>query len=187
MPAVIFLDLETTALLNPFTNAPPPRSHILELGMLAVDCQTLRELGAYETCLKVPSGFMGDLHPDVLEMHTNSGLLEAVRDQRSYLKREAGGWPELWECEAEALAFIHAHGAFGGPIGGFGPTFDLAWLRRDMPGLMAAFNHRCFDCNWPWQLQEWICGRVGGKKQVAHRALADCRSAVQTVRTFLGG
>ncbi len=181
MSVLIFLDLETT-------NLSPDDGEILELGMLAIEYCTLREVAAVSTCLKVSSGFMGKMEEKVIAMHEASGLLEDVRGQRANLAASAGGWPLPAECEAQAIGWMNYHGGQRSWLAGYNPDFDRRWLKRHMPRLEANFHYRSFDVNFVHGLRELITGQREEKKQgVTHRALDDCRHAAAALRSFVGG
>lgn len=180
MSALIILDLETSGL-------DPNRHEILELGMLAVAYGSLQVLGAYSTVLKVSSGFMGAMDPEVVQMHTNNGLLAEVRGERSLLTLEAGGWPYLREAEAQAIGFMNYHGGQRSPLGGFNPAFDRGFLKRHMPGLEANFHYRSLDANFIPILIELVTGERKPKEPGAHRALADCYAVLDCIKRFLAG
>jgi oligoribonuclease (3'-5' exoribonuclease) len=184
---LIFLDLETTG-----TDETNPRAEILEIGMLAIHPQTLQELAAWSTPIKAHC-FTGEWDPKVVEMHSASGLLDELRGPRSHLQFAAGGLPTLAEAQAQAIGFFAANGGrthLGqSPLCGANPDFDRRWLKaRGMPQLENLFHYRSFDTNCFWQLRNFIAGQPAANKAgTAHRALADCRQSVQTLRTFLGG
>ncbi len=195
---LIFLDLETTGVLTPQGNVPAGGC-ILELAMLAVHPQTLQEVHAFSTPIAVAPQVFADLqrdNPFVYDMHTQNGLIAEILAGRAPSRRgpdRDSDLPSVAEAEAMAMRwFDMAGGATDqgrSPLCGANVHFDLRWLQQaGMPGLALTFNHRILDSNFCWQIGEFICGRPAQKKlDVAHRALADCRQSVQTIRTFLGG
>jgi oligoribonuclease (3'-5' exoribonuclease) len=184
---LIFLDLETSGLDE--TN---PRAEILEIGMLAIHPQSLRELAAWSTPIKAHC-FTGEWDPKVVEMHSSSGLLAELRGPRSHLQFAAGGLPSLSEAQAQAVGFFAAHGGrthLGqSPLCGANPDFDRRWMKaRGLSDLEKMFHYRSFDTNCFWQLRNFIAGQPAANKAgTQHRALADARQSVQTLRSFLGG
>lgn len=179
----VWLDYECSCL-----DENDPRAELLEIAMVAVEPRTLRELGAWTTPLK-SRVFTGEWRPEVVEIHTASGLLAELRSGRQHLKLEAGGFPTVLEAEAQAIGFLGYYGALGqSPICGANPGFDKAWMRKHMPRLADSFHYRVFDTNFCFQLERFIRGTDDyQKRDVAHRALADCRASIQTLRNFLGG
>jgi len=182
--SLIILDYETSG-LSPDEHEP------LELALIALEYGTLRELGFYTTVLKtLTSGWQGKLDDTSRAMHTNSGLLAEVLGPRANLRLEAGGWPTYAEAEAQAIGFMNFHGGQRSPLGGYNPEFDRGFMRRWMPRLAQNFHYRALDLNFPHILREIITGSAGtpaDKKDVAHRALDDCRHAATALRRFLGG
>ena len=185
MSALVILDYETSG-LSPELDEP------LELALIALEYGTLRELGFYSTVLKThTSGWQGRLDENVRQMHLQSGLLSEVLGPRSHLRFEAGGWPTYAEAEAQAIGFMNFHGGQKSPLGGYNPEFDRGFMRKWMPRLERTFHYRSFDLNFPHLLREVVCGSgstdATQKKDVAHRALDDCRHAATALRRFLGG
>lgn len=182
----IWLDLETNGL-----DPHKPDALILEIALVAVDA-TLTEVAHWHAPISPPSGFMGTLPPELVDMHSNSGLLGELRGKRSVEKFECGGLPNLAQTEAVAIQFLQAYGP--GPdgrggnctIAGANPGFDLAWIRKHMPTLAALFHYRPFDTNAFFMAQAWLTGTQMVKTGVRHRALDDCRASIDVCRRFFG-
>jgi oligoribonuclease (3'-5' exoribonuclease) len=173
----IFLDLETTG-LNPSGQG----AALLEIGMLAVEVPTFREIDSWSSViveldrLEDPLKGCDDY---VRNMHQENGLkadLEAV----IAAARPAGKLPRLFNVQQAAVDFYNKH-ASGRKVymGGANPSFDKGWLDRHMPTLARKFSHRNLDVNAFFILKEYLVGPV--KSGTKHRALDDCRQSVQAV------
>lgn len=175
---LIFIDIESTG-LDP--NAPG--AEILELALVAVDPRSLVEVACFSTPIKARC-HTGEWHPRVVEMHQNNGLLDELRGPRSVLALEAGGLPHLHQVEAAAVAFVqqHAPDRFSPMCGANVGSFDRQWIRRFTPKLDEAFHYRCLDTNAAFLVDQYVFARATTKAQTAHRALADARASVDTLR-----
>lgn len=164
----IFLDLETTGLT-------PAGGYILEVAVVATSADAqYRELALQSWVLHhdltdVP------MDPAVVAMHTASGLLFEV----------PFGQPPA-EVEDQLAKFISY---FGDPAPGRQPLcgssvhFDAAWLRVHMPRVSKLFGHRTLCASGVRAFMD-DCGRPLPKPsgEAAHRALADIRHSIQTLR-----
>ncbi len=180
---LIFIDLETNVL-----DQNAPGAELLELALVAIDARTLQEIAHYTTPLNARC-HTGEWDPDVVEMHSNSGLLQELRGPRALLKTEAGGLPHVHQAEAVALQFMAQYapvddrGRGTSPMCGanVGP-FDRQWVRKFMPKLDLAFHYRCLDTNDAFLIEQHVFGLVSEKDVCAHRALSDARQSVDTLR-----
>lgn len=180
----LFLDLETTGLLP---NAPG--ANILEIGMLAVEVPTFREIDSWSSVivdigqLGRPGAPIGDVLAGcddyVRKMHTESGL-HADLVAAAEAARAGGDYPRLFDVQQAALAFYNKH-ASGRRVylGGANPDFDRRWLEYHMPALAKKFHYRGFDTNAFFILREYMSGAE--KSGQRHRVLGDCRQAVNVV------
>lgn len=172
---LIFADTETTG-LKP--------GHVLELALVAVELPTFKEVARFSTVV-VPSMWPSvkrNLHERVTEMHTKSGLmaeLDAIHAEHGCTTPAA---------EREAIAFMQEWApktmSWHTPMAGANPAFDRMFIEADMKTLAARFHYRHFEVRTITLLQEWVFGI--DFQESPHRALPDCRKAIQDVRTFLG-
>lgn len=180
---LIFIDLETNGLVQ---NAPG--AELLELALVAIDPRTLQEIAHYTTPLNARY-HTGEWAPYVVEMHQNSGLLQDLRGPRAVLKVEAGGLPHVHQAEAVALQFMAQYAPVDDKGRGTSPmcganvgSFDRQWVRKFMPKLDKAFHYRCLDTNGAFLIEQHVFGLTGEKTETRHRALADARQSVDTLR-----
>lgn len=192
-PRLVFLDLETTGL-------DPERCHILEIGVVIVDPATLeplrrpprvldeQELTMLRRCvLEPPWGYydaaarkmLGDY---VFEMHTKSGLLEALESQ-GYL---------LTAAEQQICDVLHDAGIPYGSatLAGFCPQFDMAFLKRHMPTLAGWFDYRHVDVSTLRGLvRRWASPEIDDflrekNGETKHRTIEDCYEAISELQFY---
>lgn len=122
----------------------------------------------------------GMLHEEVQTMHERSGLradlaeverTETLPSVESVLLKLSEGWP----TEGRRVS-----------IAGFGPKFDLDFLRRQMPRFAARLSHQVFDVT-SLKLQCLSLGMIEeGKTEPVHRAMADVEASIVRARRYLG-
>lgn len=176
----IFLDLETTGLY-----ANEPGADILEIGMLAVDVPSFREIDSWSSLVVEPdrlADLLKGADDYVRKMHAENGLLadlEAVA--ASFRQTQAAGiLPRYFDVQQAAIQFYLKHAA-GRKVylAGAKPSFDRSWLDVKMPQLAKKFHYREFDTNAFFILREYLFGAE--KCGQRHRVLDDCRQAVKVV------
>jgi len=173
-----FLDLETTGLINP---------RILEVGMILADDQLVpfaersilvdpRE----DTNTPIVPHWSELLEPEAFRMHTDNGLLAEI-DERA---------PGDIEMAEEALLtwldpFRPASEPRGTwPLVGFGVgRYDVPLLARWMPDLLGRFHYRTIDVRTLTEVtRRWADFGGAPNPTKKHRALPDCRDALDTLR-----
>jgi oligoribonuclease (3'-5' exoribonuclease) len=178
---ILLCDTETTGLIP---NAPG--AALLEIGMLAVQVPTFREIESWSSVVveldRLDDPLKG-CDDYVRKMHTENGLLA---DLQAAIKGGQGRTPKplprLFDVQQAAIAFYNKH-ASGRRVylGGAKPDFDRAWLAHHMPALEKKFHYRGFDTNAFFILQEYLFGGDTLKKGQKHRVLDDCRQCIRTV------
>jgi oligoribonuclease len=169
----IWTDLETTGL-------DPEADEILAVGLIVTD-DSFTEIARLERFVHVPAGWkaMRDMSPFVLNMHTQSGLIERVADSRL----------ELAGVEREACAFLDQH--LGEPaekitarpvMAGNSVHFDRSFLSRHCPELLRRFNYRLLDVS---TLKVLACATVPGaqawndsREPARHTPIADLEGSI---------
>lgn len=121
----------------------------------------------------------------VQRMHSESGLWAAL-DAQGDGSDPGRAKARDDEFEARAIRLLRAAGyTKPGPIAGNSPHFDRAFLRVQLPGLSALFNHRVFDvstlthCLDLWGQPRYKTDRA------AHRSEADIMWSIGQARAFL--
>jgi oligoribonuclease (3'-5' exoribonuclease) len=175
----IFLDYETTGLLP-----AAPGAALLEIGMLAVEVPSFREVDAWSSVIVELDRLADPLKgcdDYVRKMHTENGLLV---DLQGVIKAGAGlngaPLPRLFNVQQAAIDFYNRHASGRRAyLCGAKPSFDRAWMDHHMPALAKKFHYRDFDTNAFFILREYMFGVE--KSGQRHRVLDDCRQAVQVV------
>lgn len=167
---ILFLDLETTGL-------DPKRDHIIEVAVIATT-DGMHKIGEFSWVVPLPED-ASPIHPRVVEMHTTSGLWQAVfatkhvtiADVDSVLADLIRQWKGDGECY---LAGNSVH-------------FDRAFMVEHMPRSLAHLHYRQIDVS---SLNE-MAKRFGPKMyadrpapQKGHRALADALESLDTARHY---
>lgn len=178
----VWLDLETNGL-------DPLRADalILEIALVAVGPDLNEVAHWHAPVIPTRGDWFSTLPPELVEMHSNSGLLGELRGARALTRFEAGGLPTCAQAEQVALQFVQQF-AGGGQctIAGANPAFDLNWIRAHMPRLASQIHYRTFDTNAFHMAQAWMTGQSMVKTAVRHRSLDDCRASIDVVRRFFG-
>lgn len=187
-PCFVFVDLETGG-PDPLHGEHDPKGQILEIALVAVD-NRLNEVAHWTSPIK-PLGvdWRVIMPPRVIEMHDGSGLTRDIQRHEPHAVPFAqGGLPTEAEAEAVCIQFMQqfAPGRTSPMCGANVGRFDARWLKARMAGLEACFTHRCVDTNFAFLTEQFILGKASVKGETRHRALDDCRQAIQTVRRFFG-
>jgi oligoribonuclease (3'-5' exoribonuclease) len=174
----IFLDTETTGLVP---NAPG--AALLEIGMLAVEVPSFREIDSWSSVIveldRLDDPLKG-ADDYVRKMHAENGLEKDLRAAIAGSREPGWKLPRLFDVQQAAIAFYNKH-ASGRRVylGGSKPDFDRDWLDHHMPALVKKFHYRGFDTNAFFILREYLVGVE--KSGQRHRVLDDCRQCVSVV------
>lgn len=166
-PAHLFLDIETSQ-LDPLLMG----ACVLEVAWIVTDA-SLRVICERSVIVR-PSASATysawsaqNLHPDLLAPPSPD-------DARP-----------VWGAVVRQLASaMRSWGAAPYRLCGWSPHFDLGWLRREAQ-LAPMLSHRVTDCSTLSQLDgAWSPWPVERSGEAAHRALDDCRSALDYLRRW---
>lgn len=131
-PARYFgVDLETTGLSDD--------AHILEISVVILDAQ-LRVRGSYYSLVATDESVLDSMDPVVLQMHTQSALLDAVRNEKNL--------PTIEKIERDLLDLLDEHQDPNVPMhfaGGGVAQYDQPHLKRIMPILTDRLHYRPVD------------------------------------------
>jgi oligoribonuclease len=152
---------------------------LIEIAALVTDSE-LRILDeGIDLVMTAPAELLDTMQPVVQEMHTRSGLSDAVRASA------------VTVAEAEQLVLehlrTHVPDARTVPLCGNSIATDRAFLARDMPELDGFLHYRMVDVSSIKELCRRWYPRVyfsQPQKGLAHRALADIKESIRELRYY---
>jgi oligoribonuclease len=168
---LMWCDLEMTGL-------DPDRHVIVEVALVAttVDLEIVDE--GIDLVVHQDAEALASMDDFVLNMHTRSGLLDAIRTSTVSLD-EAG---------AEALAYLRRHVAERtAPLCGNSIGMDRRFLARHLPAVEEYLHYRSIDVSTVKELaRRWYPDlfRKRPDKREGHRALADIRESIEELRYY---
>lgn len=160
------MDLEMTG-LDPATNV------IVEIATLVTDDDLNIVAEGPDLVVHASEEELAEMDAVVVDMHTRSGLLDAIRSSEISLE-EAG---------AETLAFIKEHVPEPRtvPLCGNSIGMDRRFLAAYLPEIENHLHYRSIDVSTIKELaRRWYPGSLDGlsKKSSAHRAMDDIKESV---------
>ncbi|MBX3313792.1 MAG: oligoribonuclease [Actinobacteria bacterium] len=173
---LVWMDLEMTGL-------DPDRHVIVEIATIVTDDELVVVGEGPDLVIHQPEAALAEMDQVVVDMHTSSGLLTAIRESTVTLE-EAG---------AQTLAFIKEHvpEARTVPLCGNSIGTDRRFLARYLPEIEDHLHYRSVDVSTIKELaRRWYPGSVNAvpRKAAAHRALDDIQESIgelQWYRTHL--
>ena len=151
---------------------------LVEVAAVVTDSE-LNILGeGVDVVIAPPPESLAQMNDFVRDMHTSSGLLDAL---------PAG--TTLADAEKVVLDYIRAWVPNGGkaPLAGNSVGTDKAFLERDMPGLADHLHYRIIDVSSIKELARRWYPRAyfaSPKKNGGHRALADILESINELRYY---
>jgi oligoribonuclease len=166
------MDLEMTGL-------DPQRNVIVEIATLVTDDELNIVAEGPDLVVHQPEEALAIMEPIVVEMHTKSGLLDAIRASTITLE-EAG---------AATLAFIKLHVPEQRkvPLCGNSIGMDRRFLDQHLPEIEHWLHYRSIDVSSVKELvKRWYPSLNGARpfKVGTHRALDDIRESVSELRFY---
>lgn len=162
----VVVDIETTGL-------NPGKDYVLEVGVVLTDDNLIPQ-HEYSELIKYDAvtHLLNDLNDVVREMHTESGLIEALL---------AGQGLSMISLEEQLCNFLERNGAEGLPMCGSSIHFDRAFLKEYFPKFESMFHYRNIDTSTVKNLAEhWnkpvFDARPQGMKK--HRVIPDCYDTI---------
>ena len=168
---IVWIDCEMTG-LSLHSDA------LVEVAALVTDYE-LTVLGeGVDIVIRPPEAALVQMGDFVREMHTGSGLLDAM---------ETG--TTLEDAQARVLEYVRAWVPEAGkaPLGGNTVATDRAFLARDMPALETHLHYRIIDVSSIKELSRRWFPRAyfaAPQKTGGHRALADIRESIAELRYY---
>jgi oligoribonuclease len=167
---LVWVDLEMTGL-------DVDACAIVEIATIVTDEQLTVVAEGPNLIVHQPEEALARMHPEVVAMHTKSGLLDRIR----------ASTVSLAEAEAATLAFVRQHcEAKASPLCGNSVHKDRQFLERYMPALHGHLHYRNIDVSTVKELvRRWYGERVPAyAKGDKHRALDDIRESIGELRHY---
>jgi oligoribonuclease len=160
------MDLEMTGL-------DPARHTIVEIATLVTDDELTVVAEGPDLVVTATDAQLAAMEPVVREMHTRSGLLEAI----------AASTLSLEEAGRQTLAFIRSHvpEPRSVPLCGNSIGTDRRFLAAQLPDIEEWLHYRSVDVSTVKELcRRWYPDALAGApgKSTTHRALDDIRESV---------
>lgn len=154
------------------------RDALVEVACVVTDGELNRLDEGVDVVIKPPPEALEQMSAVVREMHTASGLLEALR-----------GGVTLAEAEALVLDYIKSHipEPKRAPLCGNSISTDRSFIARDMPAVDTFLHYRMIDVSSVKELARRWYPRVyfaSPEKQGGHRALADIVESIRELRYY---
>ena len=169
---LVWMDLEMTGL-------DPAKDVIVEIATIVTDDQLEIVAEGPDLVVHQPDDALANMDPVVVEMHTSSGLLEAIKASTITLE-EAG---------AATLEFIKTHVPEPRtiPLCGNSIGTDRRFLAVYLPEIEDHLHYRSVDVSTIKELtRRWYPGALEAtpRKATAHRALDDIRESIEELRWY---
>ncbi|RKS77076.1 oligoribonuclease [Actinomadura pelletieri DSM 43383] len=154
------------------------RDALIEIAALVTDSELNILDEGVDVVIKPPPEALAQMTQVVRDMHTTSGLLEALPSGVT-----------LAEAEDIVLGYIKGHvkEANKAPLCGNSIATDRSFLARDMPALDGHLHYRMVDVSSIKELARRWYPRVyfaSPEKKGGHRALADITESIQELRYY---
>ena len=168
---IVWVDCEMTG-LDPVADA------LIEVAAVVTDSE-LNVLGeGVDVVITPPAEALEQMVPFVRQMHTTSGLLEALP-----------GGTTLGEAQAVVLDYVRTWVPEPGkaPLAGNSVATDKTFLDRDMPELVGHLHYRLIDVSSFKEVARRWYPRIyfaSPEKNGGHRALADILESIDELRYY---
>ncbi|MEV4300580.1 oligoribonuclease [Microbispora rosea] len=154
------------------------RDALIEVACIVTDSELNQLDEGVDVVIKPPAETLEQMSEVVREMHTASGLLQALATGVT-----------LAEAEAVVLDYIRSHVAEAkkAPLCGNSIATDRAFIARDMPLVDTFLHYRMVDVSSIKELARRWYPRVyfaSPEKQGGHRALADITESIRELRYY---
>ncbi len=151
---------------------------LIEIAALVTDSELNILDEGVDVVIKPPPESLAQMTQVVRDMHTTSGLLEALPSGVT-----------LAEAEDTVLKYVRSHvkEANRAPLCGNSIATDRSFLARDMPALDGHLHYRMVDVSSIKELARRWYPRVyfaSPEKKGGHRALADITESIQELRYY---
>ena len=154
------------------------RDALIEIAVLVTDGELNIVDEGVDVVIKPPDEALAQMSKVVRDMHTASGLLDALP-----------GGVSLADAEKQVLDYVRTHvpDAKKAPLCGNSIATDRSFLARDMPALDEHLHYRMVDVSSIKELARRWYPRAyfaSPEKQGGHRALADITESIRELRYY---
>jgi oligoribonuclease len=151
---------------------------LIEIAVLVTDGELNIVDEGVDVVIKPPDEALAQMSKVVRDMHTASGLLDALP-----------GGVSLADAEKQVLDYVRTHvpDAKKAPLCGNSIATDRSFLARDMPALDEHLHYRMVDVSSIKELARRWYPRAyfaSPEKQGGHRALADITESIRELRYY---
>ena len=169
-PPIVWVDCEMTGL-------DLEKDALIEIAVLMTD-ENLNLLGdGIDLVIHTEVGKLDAISPEVRNMHTESGLIEKIKDGVA-----------MSVAEEKILEYLYQYTMAGkSPIAGNSIGMDRNFINRDMPRLGAFLHYRSVDVSSIKELARRWYPKVyfnAPKKTGNHRALGDIQDSIAELRYY---
>ncbi|HWS57159.1 MAG TPA: oligoribonuclease [Actinotalea sp.] len=168
---IVWIDCEMTGL-------DLARDALVEVAAVVTDSELTVLDGGVDVIIRPPDAAVEQMDPFVRDMHTRSGLLEALAGGMSLADAQDAVLTHLREWVPEVGR---------APLAGNSVGTDKAFLERDMPGIVGHLHYRVVDVSSIKELARRWYPRVyfaSPEKGGGHRALADILESIDELRYY---
>jgi oligoribonuclease len=156
------------------------RDALVEVAAIVTDAELNVLDDGIDVLIAPPQAALDQMDEFVRQMHTASGLLEALAGPETV---------SLEEAERLVLGYVAGHVAEPrkAPLCGSSVYTDRGFLARDMPAIDAHLHYRLVDVSSFKELARRWYPRVyfnAPAKHGGHRALADIRDSIEELRYY---
>jgi oligoribonuclease len=167
---IVWIDCEMTGL-------DLVRDALVEVAVVVTDSELTVVDAGIDLVITPPAEALETMQPVVREMHTRSGLLDALP-----------GGLTLAEAADAVLTYLRSHVEPGkAPLAGNSVGTDKGFLERDMPELVGHLHYRVIDVSSIKELARRWYPRAyfaSPDKAGGHRALADILESIDELRYY---
>ncbi len=151
---------------------------LIEIACIVTDGQLVATDDGVDLVIKPPAEALDHMPEVVRDMHTASGLLDALPSGVT-----------LAEAQEQVLAYVQSHvqEARKAPLCGNSIATDRMFIARDMPDLDAFLHYRMVDVSSIKELARRWYPRAyfaSPEKRGGHRALADIRESIRELQYY---
>lgn len=175
---LVWIDIETTGLDSVNQMKGIFEHDILEIGLHITDSNFNILDNGFEIIIHHDDNFVNKMPDFVKNMHTESGLIEKVKESPFSLK----------QAEKLIVDYLESNGVKkeNAPMCGNNIKFDRNFIAAQMPDLNNFFHYRNLDVSALKEVFKRTHPEVanGVKKQMTHRGLDDIKESIEELKHY---